>query len=712
MTATRPAAAILGIAAILLSVTSAAAQGVEGLRAHRAEVAPKLDGVLDDQLWSLSPLPADEWVSYNPLRGEPAQQRTQVWVGYDDEALYFAFRAFDPEPQRIRTTITRRDNVWNDDWVAVSLDSSRAGQVAYHMFVNPSGIQMDALQTASGEDPAPDWTWQSAGRVDEEGYVVEMRVPLQSIRFRSGDDVLMGVTFFRRNSRLGISWAWPEIPPGKWVFETHVPVSFGTLDQPLLLEVIPSATLSTNQSRPTGSAWSDAISKGNLGASVKYGITSTITLDATVNPDFSQVESDAFQVEVNQRFPTFFSEKRPFFMEGMGLFNIAGTGGDSTMRTAVHTRRIVEPSVGAKLTGTAGQQTFALLSSTDRSVPGDPEKYFTIGRGLHNFGQGQYVGALVTDIEYLGSHNRVAAADFSMRAGNNFRYSGALMFSDSEDLEGARKDGVGAQFGYGYNTRRFTVAGHVEHFDRGFQMDTAFMNRVGLTRTWQYGEVQFYPSGNRYAWIKRIAPFIWGVQAKDRIENGTEPFILPGIRFNFTRQGFLRLDLGRGRETFGGRRFAVSRNHIDGNAQILRWLNIGGSIDQGNGIYYDELDPFGGTNRSRSIRVGLQPNANLSGNVNYQYVDFTRATGGRVFDVHILNLRTTYQFTPRFLVRGISQYDSSRRRVLADLLASYELVPGTVMHAGYGELLESVSARPYQATARAFFFKASYLARF
>jgi hypothetical protein len=711
--ARRLAAVVVAIGAftIIFSGQAAAQTARPELRAHRAIVPPRLDGVLDDQLWTLPPIPAEDWVSYNPLRGEPQQQRTRVWIGYDDDALYFAFRAYDSEPARIRSTITRRDNAWNDDWVAVSLDSSRAGQVAYHMFVNPSGMQMDALQT-SNEDSAPDWTWQSAGRIDDEGYVVEMRVPLESIRFKGGTDVAMGVMFFRRNSRLGISWSWPEMPPGKWVFESNVPVVFGTLKQPRLLEVIPSATLSGNQTRPAGGTWSEAISKGNLGASVKYGITSTVTLDATVNPDFSQVESDAFQVEVNQRFPTFFSEKRPFFMEGMGLFNIAGTGGDSTMRTAVHTRRIVEPGVGVKLTGTAGQQTFAMLSSTDQSLPGDAQRYFTIGRGMRNFGNGQYVGALVTDTEYLRSHNRVAAADFSMRAGNSWRYFGALLLTDSSDLEGNANDGLGGQFGYGYNTRRFSVAGHVEHFDRGFQMDTAFVNRVGLTRTWQYGEVQFYPDEKRHPWIKRVAPFVWGTYAKDRVQNGTDPFILPGVRFNFTRAGNLRVDFGRGRETFGGQRFTIARHHIDGGVQIMRWLNVGGSFDQGAGIYYDPANPFAGTNKSRRINLGLQPNSKLSHNVGYQYVKFERESGDRVFDVHILNVRNTYQFNPQFLIRAIAQYDSSRRRVLSDVLASWELVPGTVVHAGYGALLESANTRPYEATARAFFFKASYLARF
>jgi hypothetical protein len=685
--------------------------GVE-IRPVRAATAPKLDGRLDDEVWSGQPLPAENWISYNPLRGEPEQQRTRVWMAFDDQALYFAFRCYDADPSKIRTTITRRDNAWNDDWVAISLDSSRAGQVAYHMFINPSGIQMDALNTASGEDSAVDWTWQSAGRVDEEGYVVEVRVPLQSIRFRGGEDVRMGVMFFRRNSRLGISWSWPEMRPGQWVFESNVPAVFDRLKQPRLLEVIPSATMSANQARDAGTEWPKTRSKGDLGASVKYGITSALTLDATVNPDFSQVESDAFQVEVNQRFPTFFSEKRPFFMEGLGLFNLAATGGDATMRTAVHTRRIIDPITGVKLTGTSGRQTYAFLSAPDESVGDDHRQYFTIGRMMRNTGPGQYIGGLVTDVEYLGSHNRVAAADLSLRKGNDFRVSSSLMYSDSRTLEGEAKQGIGAQTQVDYSTRRVNVASFVEHFDKGFQMDTAFMNRVGLTRTWQYGELQFYPDQKRHPWLKRVAPFVWVQYAEDRVNDGDELFVLPGLRLNFTRQGNLRVDYGNGHETFVGREFNVSRVFINGQAQFLRWLNVGGFIQQGDGIFYDPADPFGGKYHTRATWVNLQPNSKLSHNVEYTYADFNRESGDEVYHVHVINLRNTYQFNRQFLLRAITQYDSSRRRVLGDFLASYELAPGTVVHGGYGTLLESPNTRPYQTTARAFFFKASYLARF
>ena len=439
-------------------------------------------------------------------------------------------------------------------------------------------------------------------------------------------------------------------------------------------------------------------------------MTSTITLDATVNPDFSQVESDAFQVEVNQRFPVFFGEKRPFFMEGLGLFNLAGTDGDGSMRTAVHTRRIVDPSAGVKLTGTAGRQTFALLSASDTSAAGDTDKMFTIGRALRNYGNGQYIGALVTDTEFRGEHNRVAAADVSLRHGAHFSWNASLLRSDTRTEEGDSLQGTGGQAKYNYSTQRVMFMGQVEHFDRGFRMDTAFINRVGLSRGWQYEEVNFYPAA-QFGWIKRIAPFLWNTVGEDRLQGGNEAVVMPGVRFNFVRQGNLRLDMSRGHETFAGRRFDTGRAHLDGRAQITRWLNVAGALESAEAVFYDPTEPFSGTQITRTVNLEWQPNARLAHNLSYDFVKFERATGENVFTVHILNLRNTYQFTPRFFVRAIAQFDSAKHRVLGDFLASYELMPGTVAHAGYGSILESFGGSHYAATARALFFKVSYLAR-
>ena len=696
------------------------AQGAGGaeLRPVRITTPPRLDGILDDEAWSGDPLSLEGWSSYNPMRGEAPAEQTQVWMGYDNEALYLAFRCLDTQPEKIRTTISRRDNAFSDDWVGVSLDSSRAGQLAYHLFVNPSGIQMDALQSGSGgEDFAPDFVWKSAGHVGGDGWSVEIRVPLENIRFRSGTDVRMGVLFWRRLSRTGVSASWPAMADGKWVFESNGTVVFDELQSRRLLETIPSWTFSGNQARSDASRWNDTRARGDFGVSVKYGLTSAITLDATVNPDFSQVESDQFEVEVNQRFPTFFSEKRPFFMEGLGLFNIAGTGGDSTMRTAVHTRTIVDPSAGLKLTGAAGRHTFGVLSSADTSPDGDRQRVFTVAREVMNFGRGRYIGLLMSDTEFGKDHNRVVGGDVAFKKGDHFQGNASFLSSTSRSLDGESKNGRGAQSSYDYSTRRFTVAGQAEHYDRGFRMDTAFMNRVGVTRGWQYQALNFYPSHPRYRWIKRINPFFWVTGAEDRTQGGTELFVLPAVRFNFTRSGYLRVDYGTGHETFAGRKFETGRMMIDGGAQIMRWLNIGGGTQAGPAIFYDEEAPYQGDSRSINLRIGLQPNARVNSNTSYRFVTFkNRATNLNVYRVHVLNLRNSYQFTPRFFVRAVAQFDSSRKRVLGDFLASYELSPGTVMHVGYGSLfgreLDDVKFDRYEATARALFVKASYLARF
>ena len=159
------------------------------MRATRLAKPPVVDGILDDEAWTGAPLPAGTWLSYNPLHGDQIAQQTTVWVGYDADALYFAFRCDDPDPGGIKTSITRRDNIWSDDWVGLSLDALGTGQVSYHLMVNPSGIQLDMINTIAGyEDTSPDWIWESAGRVNDSGYAVEIRLPLQSIRFKGGAD--------------------------------------------------------------------------------------------------------------------------------------------------------------------------------------------------------------------------------------------------------------------------------------------------------------------------------------------------------------------------------------------------------------------------------------------------------------------------------------------------------------------------------------------
>lgn len=707
----------------LFRANTAHSQSRPEFQASRASQAPKIDGDLHDEAWSVAPVAMSEWVSYNPLYGTKMPQQTEVRIVYDDRYLYFAFRCLDSEPGKIRTTISRRDNTFNDDWIGFSLDSAGTGQSAYHLFVNPSGVQSDALNTSSsGERFEADFVWDSAGRLTDGGYNVEIRLPLQSIRFKGGENVSMGILFWRKISRDGVSVAWPDMPPGQWVFNRHARIVFPGLKQPRLLELLPSVTQSLNQLRSTTNGWNKVTGKPDVGMSVKVGLTSSITWDATVNPDFSQVESDAFQVQVNQRFPTFFSEKRPFFMEGMGLFNIAGSGGDGNMVTAFHTRKILNPDWGSKVTGTAGKLTFGLLNASDAS-PTDignrgaavagKQKLFNVGRVTYGLGQSNYFGGILVATEHFGRSNRVAGGDISIRFKTKQSVSATFLHSRT-GLAGKRvTEGSSAQVYYSYSDRKYSLSTQVEHYAPDFQMDTAFFNRTGFSAGWIYGERNFYPKDTAKAVLKRFTIFAWNKYGRDQIQNGNERFSIAAVRVNFTRQGFLRIDHGWGREPWLGRRFDSGRTLITGNVQILRWLGLNGNFNKRMATFYDPVNPFQGKSLNTNAGFTLQPNRHLSQNVNYSRVRFDRASNGeRVYTVNIINTRTTYQFSKRFLVRALEQFDSSRRRLLTDILASYEFVPGTVFHAGYGSLLEKNGTPDYQTTSRGLFFKASYLYRF
>ena len=228
----------------------------------RTAEPPKIDGILDDAAWAqLAPMPTGEWKSYNPNRGDlmPDAYRTEVRVTYDDRNIYFAFHCFDNEPENIRTTVAKRDSSFSDDWVAISLDSAGTGQAAYHLFTNPSGSQMDALNTsASGEQFDADMVWYSAGKTTADGYILEVRIPLQTLRFGGGDEVRMGLVFFRKVSRIGVSYAWPEMLPGQWVFDRPTHLTFSNLRPRRLVEILPSVTYSLGQGRESGDRWAPA----------------------------------------------------------------------------------------------------------------------------------------------------------------------------------------------------------------------------------------------------------------------------------------------------------------------------------------------------------------------------------------------------------------------------------------------------------------------
>jgi len=426
-------------------------------------------------------------------------------------------------------------------------------------------------------------------------------------------------------------------------------------------------------------------------------------------------------------------------MEGMGLFNVAGTGGDSNMRTAVHTRRIVDPAWGSKIIGTAGRTTFGVLNAEDESPgsgaavcdaaqpicePGGPT-VFTIARATYALRRADYLGAIVTDTHAAGKHNRVVGGDLVVKPSVTQQINAAVLSSRTDDESAGDTRGSAAQVSYSYETRRATVVTQVEHYDRGFEMDTAFYNRTGFTSAWSFGEVNMYPRSGADFWLQRVHPYFFAKRGRDDTQGGTEALLNTGIRVNTTRQGFLDVSRGRGHEAWQGQEYTVGRDlNVSGQVQIVRWLNVDGGFNIGPAIYYDLLNPYQGRSRSSSFGITFQPDQHYTLQVNANLDRFDRdATAERIYTVDIVNAKTTYQFDKHFLVRVLEEFDSSTHRLLTDVLASYEFVPGTVFHAGYGSLYErnATHAGPlvpggvgdrYVLTNRGLFFKASYVHRF
>ena len=335
---------------------------------------PVIDGKLDDDVWQNAAVLKD-FYQIDPGDNIAPSKPTEVLIGYDSKFLYIAFRAFD-EPDKVRSTVAKRDSIFQDDYVGFYLDTFNDKRKAFEIFFNPLGIQGDGVLTEGrGEDFSVDLLLESKGIINEAGYIVEIAIPFKSIRYEAGKGKLWGAHFFRRIQRFNrelSSWM-----PFSRSIDSNLSQAghLGGLEgisAERTLELIPSLTVSESGRfvRTFGGPFSGA-DPGRIvnepirfdpGLTAKFTPSSALTLDLAINPDFAQVEADQLVVTANQRFPIFFPEKRPFFLEGIDIFQ--------TPITAVHTRAIVDPDIAVKLSGKKGRNTFGLMVASDNG-PGN-----------------------------------------------------------------------------------------------------------------------------------------------------------------------------------------------------------------------------------------------------------------------------------------------------------------------------------------------------
>ncbi len=712
------------LGACALAAADAAPTTIEAVRIDEPVT---VDGVLDDAAWQRPPL-TGEFVTFSPMLGRPLGVATDIWVAYSGRHLYFAFMCHDGQPGQIKTSITKRDAGGRDDWIGVILDPLDNRQSSFEYYVNPSGCQTDGLTSAvngADIDLSPDWVWQSAARVGSGGYAVEVAIPLESLRYKSGERVRMGVIFMRNVPHLGAMGSWPGMKAGESQFNAMAAVEYRGLRKEFAFEALPAFTASSDRGRADGGGWGERDTAARLGVSLKYGVTSSITAEATVRPDFSQVESDAFQVEVNRRYPVLYSEKRPFFMEGTNAIDF-GLVSNGMMSAAVYTRRIVDPDWAAKVSGTAGRTLFAVLAA-DESLPGGDggHAFWGVGRFKLALGGDDSLGLLYSG-RYAGDdRNSALGADLQYRLLANLRLTASAIYSRTELPGGEGQDGSGLNAMLQFAVPELDASLAYERYSANFSMASAFLVRTNFDQLQFFLGPNLLPKDPRPdAFLKRVQPYVRGLRLHDFATGLNDTLLRGGVTFYTRWNGALRLEYRAGREAWLWSRYRSNAFYALAEMQPRTWLYLGASANIGDRIYYDPLVPYPARGRTLSFAVILQPGARASLSLELLHDALRRrpAEGGAsVYSLAIANLAAAYQFNRFFFVRAALRWNDYDRDLLTDLLASFTLIPGTVVHLGYGSSFQGREWRDGEWQVRegrltnmknSLFFKASYLWRF
>ena len=510
---------ISGPAALLLVASgSLAAQGLTSeLRVPRVDSRPVIDGRLDEALWQQAAR-LDQWVQTEPADNGPPHGPTVAYLAYDRDYLYVAIKAKD-EPGAIRYRMHERDAVvmQSQDWIGVGVDPTNARRRAFFFVVNPIGVQGDGVNIEGGG--FEDWNgiFQTAGQVTNDEYVVEMAIPFKSLRYPKHRDQRWGLTINRHYGRDGaVDYPWArnrDLACDLCQMITLTGIS--DISSTTALEFNPAVVGHLAADRPTVlDQLGRARTTSEFGANLKYGITSSLTLDGTWNPDFSQVESDAGQLEINNRFALFFPEKRPFFLEGADIFQTRfGMPGQEFMSPPVnvfHSRRITDPDGGLKLTGKTGRLSLGVLGAIDAthdySIPSsigglepdrlDPfagrEVQVGVARMRLDVLADGYIGASLTSRRFGNGLGTVASVDGRARLGGNttFRLLAAHSTTEEPDVLGPVARALGQRISdpIALAAAIDSLPEEARSLDRGRRSGTALQASVDFDdRHWNFG---------------------------------------------------------------------------------------------------------------------------------------------------------------------------------------------------------------------------------
>ena len=700
------------------------------VRAHRTDQPPAIDGRLDDAVWPSATL-ITEFTQTNPIEGAAPTERTEVRIAYDADHLYFAFYAHYGDPTQMRANRVDRDQARRDDWIAVMFDTFLDQQRAYRFSVNPYGVQGDAIlqggrrsrgPPGGGGDRSWDALFDSGGRIVDDGWTAEMAIPFKSLRYpaRGEGEHRWGFQITRTMQTKDETVVWSPVTRRIAGLLPQMGTLGGLrgLSVSRNLEILPTAT-GIQVGRLTDAGYVDDPAQPDFGVNLKYGVTSNLTADFTFNPDFSQIESDRPQIETNQRYPLFFPELRPFFLEGQEIFDTPGRV------NLVHTRTIVDPQLGGKLTGKAGRATLGVLVAND-AAPGkfdDPNAYgfgrtaqFVVGRARYDLYSESYVGTILTDREFLDSFSRVAGVDGRFRMGRTHTAEFLAATSSNRDLDGAVRNGPLVDLELRRDSRHLSYRLRYNDIDPAFGTAAGFVRRVDTRRFDADVEYDWWPE----SWVISWGPGFRYMRNVDHAGVLQDEDFRGDVSVRFARNIFFRADGRRELERFQGIDFQKTRFSVRNGISSSRRFSVFYGIDWGEQVRFVD-SPFLGRMFDYNVSVTLLPTSRLNTRFSLDTARFTDiGTGALEFDVKLLRAFTTYQFTDRLLLRNILEHDTGNGKVGVNLLLTYRVNAGTVFYAGFDDRLQQgiyldrdqFDNRDLHRHRRAYFTKLQYLFRY
>jgi Domain of unknown function (DUF5916) len=741
----------------------------------RVDAAIQVDGQLSEPVW-LEAARLSGFSQYAPDDSQAASDRTEVLVWYSPTAIHFGIRAH-AAAGTVRATLADRDRIDNDDWVQIYLSTFNDGRQASVFGVNPLGVQMDgAVVEGTGQggggfggvaggrtapDLSPDFVFDSKGRLTDDGYEIEVRIPFKSLRYQSTAVQDWGIHLIRRIQSAGHedSWAPAQRSAASFLGQSGTLTGLTGLHRGLVMDLTPVVTTRA-EGHPSTEGWSYDGHRPDFGGNVRWGLTPNLTLNGTVNPDFSQVEADATQFQIDPRQALFFPEKRPFFLDGIEFF--------STPSNLVYSRRIVDPVAAVKLTGKAAGTTVATLSAVDdsgQSLDGQSHPVFNIVRLQRDLGSASRAAFLYTDRLEPELTNHVASADAHLVWRTIY----------AADLQGAfsrtSRSGAGAtgplfQGSLRRSGRRYSLRTALSGNDSDFRAAAGFIGRQGIVSGNVQNQIALY--GNAGALVEKwtgdvnlsgtwnFRGFFDGDQALERKLHFNNNFFLHGgwhTGFSVLVERY-RFDPP----------FYANYRVLDGTTLLpfvggtLPNLDYVATLDtprvhgvSGNVLIIWGKDENFSEWASANIVYGTfalqwRPTERLRIDLNHNLQTFARRTDGSYVGIRrVPRVRVEYQATRAIFLRYVGEYatnyqdalrDDSRtglpivflspdgtvtpsrvirqRTLRNDWLFSYRPTPGTVLFAGYGNALanpEDPLERGLRRTRDGFFLKLSYLFR-